>query len=136
MDSEAPHEQRAGRRRAAIITAAIGAAFVLIVVVLGASIWSFRRDELASERFDQRRWLAGKSDTECGRGRMARDVQNRLLQGGITKKALRELLGAPDNILSAQTQYVYELGYCNGTDQYSLHAYFSWEGQLQNVEVK
>jgi hypothetical protein len=67
---------------------------------------------------------------------MARDVQNRLLQGGITKKALQELLGAPDNILSAQTQYVYELGYCNGTDQYSLHAYFSWEGQLQNVEVK
>lgn len=89
------------RRRRILLGVGIVAGFAIV----GAVIWFhplvrlMLHNPFDAERFEQAKWKSAVTDREGRnpRGPMAGDLRRRFLKKGMSKKAVRALLGEPDN---------------------------------------
>jgi hypothetical protein len=88
--------------------------------------------------FDRETWLAlhNDSDADNPRGKMARDIQRRLLLGQVTREEVLDLLGPPDHG-QRDDMLSYNLGMWSGfrMDYDSLDIYFDDQGRVVDVLI-
>ena len=104
--ADAKQRRAAERRRmqTVILTA-------LVLVLAPASVWLLHRDK-GWEPFNKKQWDVGGSallETEVGcRKRMVKDLMERHLKSGITRRQVRNLLGPPD-FVESNPMYEYQV---------------------------
>ena len=88
--------------------------------------------------FDRETWLAFHNDSEPDnpRGKMARDLQRRLLLGQETREKVLDLLGPPDHGERGD-MLSYNLGMWSGfrMDYDSLDIYFDDQGRVVKILI-
>ena len=111
----------------------------VIVLTMAFALWWMSSGVFATDRFKQKVWLRPIRETEdstCYRGGMARDIEKRVLEAGITKADVERLLGAPDFVQEPR-EYRYTLGMCSGfkIDYDDLHIYFNEHGTFERSAI-
>ena len=103
---DSKQRRAAERRRLQTITLT-----ALVLVLAPASVWLLHRDK-GWEPFNKKQWDVGGSalrETEVGsRKRMVKDLMERHLKPGITRRQIRELLGPPD-FVESNPMYEYQV---------------------------
>jgi outer membrane protein assembly factor BamE (lipoprotein component of BamABCDE complex) len=112
------------------------------VVVVAAHVawgyWLFNGGVFATAVFEPSVWhtkQTNETDATCFRGGMANDVKNKVLKPGLSREAVKSLLGQPDS--ERPTKFEYSLGMCSGLriDFDSLNVYFNENGVVASVAI-
>jgi hypothetical protein len=111
----------------------------LLVAFIGWQLWLYDGGVFETGQFVESKWKkepAGSDVFECYRGGMAADLQNRVLTKGMTRDAVRQLLGEPNKEASGALEY--NLGFCSkvGVDLDTLDIDFDERNELQHVRVR
>jgi hypothetical protein len=112
--------------------------FVLLFMILSALLHS---EPFSGGNFDQQVWLkdSGSEHPNSPRGKMAKDLQTRLLRDKPIKKEVLDLLGKPDGFTVSSNSSLdllsYNLGAWSGfrIDYNSLDIYFDAENRVCRV---
>ncbi len=126
-------------RIAKYIAIAFGGLVIALILLVVTLNWWMSGGVFTVSRFDQTVWFAPQThatEFTCYRGRMAKDIKNRLLTLDMTHKDIEHLLGTPDgHFTSAEYQYI--LGMCSGfmIDYDVLHIYFGTDGKYANSAI-
>lgn len=116
----------------------LAVAFLVVTVLITVIFfgwWSMReRFVFDDQPFDPVRWMAQPMENTppCDRGDMVRDVQNRLLQRGMSKSQVTMMLGRP--AWEDGNQIEYELGVCLWV-VHGLRLYFDEQGRLLHTAI-
>lgn len=89
------------------------AAFTIVLTIVFFMWWSMKdRIVFGDDQFDQTKWMQSVAtiQTECKRGDMAYDLQQRLLKKGSQRLAVNALLGRPSYEDGSVIEY--DLGKC------------------------
>lgn len=113
-----------------------GFALVALVATFSFFAWWGMKDriEFGNEKFDQVAWITASSSAEktCHRGDMAYDLQQHVLQAGITREAATSLLGRPSWEEAGQIEY--DLGRCMQVT-HGLRLFFNERNQLTHSRI-
>lgn len=110
-------------------------------VVAGALLFwlMFGRDPFNADDFDAQEWQRQSNFPEgmaCGRGAMARDIEQRVLKPGMTHGDVVRLLGTPSSNTATPQEYRYLLGMCSSFADYDiLHVYFDERGKFTQAAI-
>ncbi|HEY3327236.1 MAG TPA: hypothetical protein VGK14_08685 [Novimethylophilus sp.] len=121
--------------KALVVIPAVFAVFTVVVTVVFFAWWAMReRFVFGHDAFDQVRWAssAANGSAACDRGKMVRDLRERLLRPGISKPEATMLLGRPAWEEPAQIEY--ELGVCQWV-VHGLRLYFDSNGRLTHTAI-
>lgn len=110
---------------------AIGFALLTLLITLVFFAWWSMKERFmfGHQRFDPVRWMAPahQQSSECQRGEMALDIQQRLLHPGMRKSEVALMLGRPAWEEAGQVEY--ELGNCLFVI-HGLRLFFDADGRL------
>jgi hypothetical protein len=117
----------------------VGVLSALVIAAMASGLWWMSRGVFTTDRFDEKAWLRPISDVEdstCYRGGMARDIEKRVLKGGMTKADVERRLGNPERVPEPR-EYRYTLGMCSGfrIDYDDLHVYFNEQGTFERSAI-
>ena len=111
-------------------------AVVAVVATIVFFAWWGMKDRIAfgDKKFDQVAWITASStiDKTCHRGDMAYDLQQHVLQEGITREAATSLLGRPSWEEAGQMEY--DLGNCMQII-HGLRLFFNENNQLTHSRI-
>ena len=113
----------------------ISAVVALVATIAFFTWWGMKdRIEFGDEKFDQVAWITASSsaDKTCHRGDMAYDLQQHVLQVGITREAATSLLGRPNWEEAGQMEY--DLGSCMHVI-HGLRLFFNENNQLTHSRI-
>jgi hypothetical protein len=111
------------------------AAFTVVLTIVFFSWWAMKDSIVfGNEKFDQVKWMehAATIETECKRGDMAYDLQQRVLSRGLPKKAVTMILGRPSYEDVASVEY--DLGKCMHV-YHGLLIFFDENNRLVNSRI-
>lgn len=111
------------------------AAFTVVLTVVFFSWWAMKdRIVFGNEKFDQVKWMehAATIETECKRGDMAYDLQQRVLGRGLPKEAVALILGRPSYEDAVSVEY--DLGKCMHV-YHGLLIFFDENKRLVNSRI-
>jgi hypothetical protein len=111
------------------------AAFTVVLTVVFFSWWAMKDSIVfGNEKFDQVRWMqhAATIETECKRGDMAYDLQQRVLGRGLPKEAVASILGRPSYEDAVSVEY--DLGKCMHV-YHGLLIFFDENNRLVNSRI-
>jgi hypothetical protein len=111
-------------------------AVVAVVATIVFFAWWGLKDRIAfgDEKFDKVAWITASSSSEksCHRGDMAFDLQQHVLQAGITREEATSLLGRPSWEEAGQMEY--DLGNCMHVI-HGLRLFFNENNQLTHSRI-
>lgn len=111
-------------------------AVVAVVATIAFFTWWAMKDriEFGDEKFNQVAWITASSsvDKTCHRGDMAYDLQQNVLQSGMTREAATSLLGRPS--WEDTNQMEYDLGSCMHVI-HGLRLFFNENNQLTHSRI-
>jgi len=113
----------------------IAAVMALTATIVFFVWWGMKdRIEFGNEKFDQIAWISASMSTDktCHRGDMAYDLQQHVLQAGITREAATSLLGRPSWEESGQIEY--DLGNCMQVI-HGLRLFFNENNKLTHSRI-
>jgi hypothetical protein len=113
-----------------IIITWVSAAIALLATIVFFAWWGMKdRIAFGNEKFNQVAWITAVSnaDKTCHRGDMAYDLQQNVLQAGISREAATALLGRPNWEETSQIEY--DLGNCS-QKIHGLRLFFNENNQL------
>jgi len=111
------------------------AAFTVVLTVVFFSWWAMKDSIVfGNEKFDQVKWMqhAASIETECKRGNMAYDLQQRVLGRGLPKATVALLLGRPSYEDAVSVEY--DLGKCMHV-YHGLLIFFDKNNRLVNSRI-
>lgn len=111
------------------------AAFTVVLTVVFFSWWAMKDSIVfGDEKFDQVKWMqhAATIETECKRGDMAYDLQQRVLGRGLPKEAVALILGRPSYEDAVSVEY--DLGKCMHV-YHGLLIFFDENDRLVNSRI-
>lgn len=111
------------------------AAFTVVLTVVFFSWWAMKDSIVfGNEKFDQVKWMehAASIETECKRGDMAYDLQQRVLGRGLPKEAVALILGRPSYEDAVSVEY--DLGKCMDV-YHGLLIFFDENNRLVNSRI-
>ena len=118
-----------------VIMAWVSAVVAVVATIAFFTWWSMKdRIEFGDDKFDQVAWITATSSAEktCHRGDMAYDLQQNVLQAGITREAATSLLGRPTWEEAGQMEY--DLGSCMHVI-HGLRLFFNENNQLTHSRI-
>ncbi len=118
-----------------IIITWVSAVLAVIATLVFFAWWGMKdRIEFGNDKFDQVTWITASSITDktCHRGDMAYDLQQNVLQAGITREAATSLLGRPSWEEAGQMEY--DLGNCMHVI-HGLRLFFNEQNQLTHSRI-
>ena len=111
-------------------------AVLALVATIAFFAWWGMKDRIAfgNEKFNQVAWITAASTTDNGwhRGDMAYDLQQNVLQVGVTRDAATALLGRPS--WEETNQIEYDLGNCMQVI-HGLRLFFNENNQLTHSRI-
>ena len=111
-------------------------AVLALVATIAFFTWWGMKDRIAfgNEKFNQVAWITAASTTDngCHRGDMAYDLQQNVLQVGVTRDAATALLGRPS--WEETNQIEYDLGNCMQVI-HGLRLFFNENNQLTHSRI-
>lgn len=120
----------------AIRIAALAFFIVVFVVTIAFFSWWAMKDKIVfgNEKFNQIKWITSISSQEktCHRGDMAYDLQQHVLQPGMTREATTILLGRPT--WEETNQMEYDLGSCMHA-VHGLRLFFDGNNRLTHSRI-
>ena len=118
-----------------VIIAWVSAAVAVLATIAFFSWWAMKdRIEFGHDKFNQVAWITASSSAEktCHRGDMAYDLQQNVLQAGISREAATALLGRPSWEELGQMEY--DLGSCMQVI-HGLRLFFNENNQLTHSRI-
>lgn len=111
------------------------AAFTVVLTIVFFTWWAMKDSVVfGNEKFDQVKWIqdAATIQTECKRGDMAYDLQQRVLARGVPRQAVMALLGRPS--YEDNTTIEYDLGKCMHV-YHGLRIFFDENNRLLHSRI-
>lgn len=111
------------------------AAFTVVLTIVFFTWWAMKDSVVfGNEKFDQVKWMqdAATIQTECKRGDMAYDLQQRVLGRGAPREAVTALLGRPS--YEDNTTIEYDLGKCMHV-YHGLRIFFDENNRLLHSRI-
>lgn len=111
------------------------AAFTVVLTIVFFTWWAMKDSVVfGNEKFDQMKWIqdAATIQTECKRGDMAYDLQQRVLARGVPRQAVMALLGRPS--YEDNTTIEYDLGKCMHV-YHGLRIFFDENNRLLHSRI-
>lgn len=111
------------------------AAFTVVLTIVFFTWWAMKDSVVfGNEKFDQVKWMqdAATIQTECKRGDMAYDLQQRVLARGVPRQAVMALLGRPS--YEDNTTIEYDLGKCMHV-YHGLRIFFDENNRLLHSRI-
>ena len=121
--------------RISVMITWVSAVVAVVATIAFFAWWSMKdRIEFGNEKFDQVAWITASSTTDktCHRGDMAYDLQQNVLQTGISREAATSLLGRPSWEEASQMEY--DLGSCMHVI-HGLRLFFNENNQLTHSRI-
>lgn len=137
MSEQANRQQASANHVMNIVTKLCIASFILAVIVTLAFFawWGFKdRIVFGHDKFDQVVWMTSLENTDqpCKRGDMAYDLQQNILQQGLTLDKVTLMLGRPT--WDDGDQIEYDLGKCMHVE-HGLRLFFNAQHQLTHSRI-
>lgn len=137
MSEQANRQQASANHIMSIVTKLCIASFILTVIVtlIFFAWWGFKdRIVFGHEKFDQVAWMTSLENAEqpCKRGDMAYDLQQNILQQGLTLDKVTLMLGRPT--WDDGNQIEYDLGKCMQVE-HGLRLFFNEQHQLTHSRI-
>lgn len=137
MSEQANRQQASANHIMSIVTKLCIASFILTVIVtlIFFAWWGFKdRIVFGHEKFDQVAWMTSLEHAEqpCKRGDMAYDLQQNILQQGLTLDKVTLMLGRPT--WDDGNQIEYDLGKCMQVE-HGLRLFFNEQHQLTHSRI-
>jgi hypothetical protein len=113
----------------------VSAAVAVVATIVFFAWWGMKdRIAFGDEKFDKIAWITASStaDKTCHRGDMAYDLQQHVLQAGITREEATSLLGRPSWEEAGQMEY--DLGNCMHVI-HGLRLFFNENNQLTHSRI-
>ena len=111
------------------------AAFTVVLTIVFFTWWAMKDSFVfGNEKFDQVKWMQDVAtiQTECRRGDMAYDLQQRILSRGVPREAVGMLLGRPN--YEDNTTMEYDLGKCMHV-YHGLRIFFDENNRLLHSRI-
>ncbi len=134
MSDEAPSTGLFSSRKSLWV---LGIGFAILVLVHGYALWE-QAEPFDDRPFDAETWrmFAGSEVPDNPRGRMAEAVVSEVLEPGMTREAVVEMLG-PAEFEDPTGPLTYNLGMWSGprTEYDWLDIYFDTDGRFTHAEI-